>query len=283
MPSAARVTLFTVGGAVLAFGVGSVAITGLVLLSSHDVKANERFEFAGDHLTITSDGGGVHLRTGAAGVVAVDRTVTESIWGADPEWDLDQSESKLRLDTNCPVMYSVNCDGDYKVTIPAEVKSVTVRNSNGSVTVDEMQVDAFDLESDNGSIKVRDSSVTGLLKMSSDNGSINVDRSLADRIDASSDNGSMKLTLRNEPSAVKASSDNGSLRLTLPTGDRNYKLTADSDNGSKNVQDFENQLAVPDSPYTINLSSDNGSLRGYIVPDQAAPWPPAGGAAVPAP
>ncbi|MEU8137467.1 DUF4097 family beta strand repeat-containing protein [Streptodolium elevatio] len=270
MPSAARVTLFTVGGAVLAFGVGSVAITGLILVSSHDVWAAEQFEFAGDTLTITSDGGGVHLRPGAtAGSVNVDRRTTDSIWGADPEWDMDMTSGTLRLDTNCPPMYSVSCDGDYDVLVPPEVKYVKVRNTNGSVSIDRINALEFDLESDNGSIKVRDASA-GKFKLSSDNGSIRVANTWAWGVEATSDNGSINMTLKNAPDWVDASSDNGSLKVYVPADGTKYKLTADSDNGSTNVAE---DLKDDSSTRTLDLSSDNGSVTARRSPETGQPWP----------
>ncbi|WTW97229.1 DUF4097 domain-containing protein [Streptomycetaceae bacterium NBC_01309] len=270
MPSAARVTLFTVGGAVLAFGVGSVAITGLILLSSHDVAAQEQFEFVGNTLTVNSDGGGVHLKRGqTAGVVDVDRKTTDSIWGADPEWDMDKTDGVLRLDTNCPPMYSVNCDGDYDVFVPPEVTVVKVRNNNGSVSVDNMHLDLLDLGSDNGSIKIRNSS-SPVLKLSSDNGSISVNGTWAWQVSASSDNGSIRMTLKNEPDYVNASSDNGSLRVTVPAGTGTYNVTNDHDNGGGSVAAGLHDAA---SPRVLKLSSDNGSSRAYRGDEVQQPWP----------
>lgn len=254
MPSVAGVTLYTIGGVVLASGVGMTGYTGLMVLSSHDVSASQRFEISGDTLTVTSDGGGVHLKPGGvAGVVDVDRKTTDSINGAEPEWSM--KDGKLRLDTNCSNFINVMCDGSYDVMVPPEIKYVTVRNDNGSVTADHMKVNTFDLTSDNGSIKVRDS-VAGVLKLSSDNGSISVARSAADWVDAGSDNGSLGMTLTNEPHYVKASSDNGSLKVTLPRGEARYTVTADADNGSKSVD-----IPSETSERILDLSSDNGSLR----------------------
>lgn len=255
MPSVAGVTLYTIGGVVLASGIGMTGYTGLVVLSSHDVSASQRFEITGDRLTISSDGGGVHLKRGEVpGVVDVDRKTTESINGADPSWSM--KDGKLRLDTNCSQFINVMCDGSYDVLVPPEIKTVTVRNDNGSVSADGMKVDTFDLTSDNGSIKVRDSTA-GTLKLSSDNGSISVARTFADQVAASSDNGSLNMTLRNEPHYVKASSDNGSLKFAVPQGQSTYRITADADNGSKNVDIPSDDASVR----KLELSSDNGSLR----------------------
>ncbi|MCF2529923.1 DUF4097 family beta strand repeat-containing protein [Yinghuangia soli] len=253
MPSPSRVALFTVGGVVLAGAIGSAAFTGIVLLSAHDDKAHTQFTLTADTLVIESDGGGVKLVPGEPGVVNVDRTTTHAIRGAKPKWSM--AGDKLKLDTNCPMFFSVNCDGNYTVTVPAAVKVVTVRNNNGAIRAEGMHKD-LNLTSDNGSITVRDS--VGNLKMDSDNGSINVDRTWADRIEASSDNGSLKITLNNEPSWVKASSDNGSARLTLPQGDRVYKLKVDTDNGSKNTSGIKDSAA---SNFLLDVSSDNGSVR----------------------
>jgi hypothetical protein len=269
MPSPSRVALFTIGGVVLAGAIGSAAFTGIVLLSAHDDKARTQFVLTADTLVIESDGGGVKLVPGAPGVVNVDRTTTHAIRGAKPSWSM--TGDKLKLDTNCPMFFSVNCDGNYTVTVPAAVKIVTVRNNNGAIRAEGMHKD-LNLTSDNGSITVRDS--VGNLKLDSDNGSINVDRSWADRIEASSDNGSLKVTLNNEPSFVRGSSDNGSARVTLPKGDRVYKVRVDSDNGSQNADDIRHD---PASPYLIDISSDNGSVRVVYGPFgvSSPPLPPA--------
>ncbi|UGQ14366.1 DUF4097 domain-containing protein [Yinghuangia sp. ASG 101] len=267
MSSPMRVTLFTLGGALLVTGIGTAGYTGLVALSSHDVKASTEFDLPGNTLWITSDGGSVRLVRGEeTGKTSVDRTTTESIHGANPKWEM--TDGRLRLDTNCPGFMSVMCEGKYTVTVPRNVTTVTVRNDNGAVRAEGLTMDRFDLRSNNGSINVRDS--VGELKLQSDNGSISVNTSWADVIDAKSDNGSVKMTLQNEPQSVRAESDNGSVRVTVPESGTKYNVDAHTDNGSRNVQ---SNLHDPYSLRTLTLLSDNGSVKAQYGAYPPAPLP----------
>ncbi|MDI2128058.1 DUF4097 family beta strand repeat-containing protein [Yinghuangia seranimata] len=257
-----RVALFTVGGVVAAASIGTAAYIGLVAVSSHDVKGHNDFLFSGQTLTITSDGGEINLVPGDAGVIKVDRTTTESINGSDPEWEL--SNGKLRLDTNCPSFLNLFCDGKYDVQVPKGV-DIVVRDDNGSIHVNSLAQN-LDLRSDNGSIHVNDSRVDNL-RMESDNGSISVNRSFVQTLNASSDNGSFNAHLNSAPVFVKASSDNGSLKLYVPEGPETYKISASTDNGSKDIGSVR---TAPDGR-PVTLSSDNGSVKmGYWTPPPAA-------------
>lgn len=255
-----RVTVFSLGGILLLGAVGTGVLALLTLLSSHYVRASKDFTLADPTtLTIYSDGGGVHLTPSDKTVVHVDRKTTEAINGADPKWSMENG--KLTLDTNCSGFMALTCEGTYDVEVPRTVRTVVIRNDDGSISVDHMSATSFDLRSDNGSIKVRDS-VAADVKAESDNGSINVDRSWVTRVSTKSDNGSLKVALNNEPDSVRAEADNGSIRVRVPQTDpqhpRSYKLTLDSDNGSKDDGDV---LNFSDSPFPITLTSDNGSVR----------------------
>ncbi|NUS53463.1 MAG: DUF4097 family beta strand repeat protein [Streptomycetaceae bacterium] len=246
-----RTTLFAFGGVLLVGLIGSGALAGLVLASTHDVDSQKDFAFSGDQLKITTDGGSIHLVPGVAGNLHVDRTITDSIRGGNPTWKLEGTT--LALDTNCPSFMSITCDGDYTVSVPLGIP-ITVRGDNGSITADGMR-QQLDLRSNNGSIKVRDSS--GNLKLTSNNGSISVDRTVADRLDFSTDNGSLRATLLNAPTYVKGSSDNGSAKLYLPRGPEAYNVQLSASNGS----DKNNVRQDPMSPRLIDISSDNGSVK----------------------
>ncbi len=267
MSSPMRVTLFTLGGALLVAGIGTAGYTGLVALSAHDVKASRQFDLPGNTLWITSDGGSVKLVRGdETGKTSVNRTTTESIHGADPEWEM--TDGRLRLDTNCPGFMNVLCEGSYTVTVPRNVTTVTVRNDNGAVRAEGLTADRFDLRSDNGSIKVRDS--VGELKLESDNGSVSVETSWADTVDAKSDNGSIKVSLQNEPKSVRAESDNGSVRVTVPQSGARYVVDASTDNGSKNIPPT---MHDPYADRTLTLKSDNGSVKAQYGAYPPLPLP----------
>ncbi|NUP31368.1 MAG: hypothetical protein HOU01_06580, partial [Streptomycetaceae bacterium] len=70
-----RTTLFAFGGVLLVGLIGSGALAGLVLASTHDVDSQKDFAFSGDQLKITTDGGSIHLVPGVAGNLHVDRTI----------------------------------------------------------------------------------------------------------------------------------------------------------------------------------------------------------------
>ncbi|HSA52812.1 MAG TPA: DUF4097 family beta strand repeat-containing protein [Yinghuangia sp.] len=270
MSTPMRVALFSLGGVLLAGGIGTASYTGLLVLSSHDVKAETTFDLPGNSLWVTSDGGSVRLvRGNEPGKVHVNRTTTESIHGADPEWEM--VDGRLRLDTNCPGFMNVTCDGSYTVTVPRNVNTITVRSDNGAVRAEGLTAERFDLRSDNGAIKVRDS--VGHLTLESDNGSISVDTSWAETVEAKSDNGSVKMALENEPQSVRAESDNGSVRVTVPLSERRYSVDAKTDNGSQSVAKQPHDMHDPYSRFRLTLLSDNGSVKAQYGTYPPRPLP----------
>ncbi|WP_436772623.1 DUF4097 family beta strand repeat-containing protein [Yinghuangia sp. YIM S09857] len=253
MARPARIALFSISGALFAGLVGSAAFTGLVLLSSHDVSAATQFDLPGESLTVESDDGAVHLVPGEPGRVHVDRKTTESIRGADPEWSL--TDGILRLGTNCPSFFSVDCDGDYTVTVPPSVKTVKVRSGDGSISVRSLTAD-LDLRSEDGSMTVRDVRAA-TLRLATSDGSVSVSGTAADAVVVSSGDGGVSLTLTEPPAGVKASTGDGSLRLTLPrTGDA-YRTTVKVGDGSQSIQIKQD----PDATRTLDLSTGDGSVR----------------------
>ncbi|MEU8136801.1 DUF4097 family beta strand repeat-containing protein [Streptodolium elevatio] len=252
MARPARIALFSISGLLLAGMVGSAGFTGLVLLSSHDVAASTQFDLPGETLTIESDDGGLHLVPGEPGQVRVDRKTTESIRGADPEWSL--SEGTLRLTTNCPSFFTVDCDGDYTVAVPPTVKAVKVRSGDGSISVRGLAAD-IDLHSGDGSMKIRDVRA-GTLKLSTSDGSVSVAGTAATDLTVSSGDGGVGLTLTEPPMHVKASTGDGSLRLTLPRTEDAYRTSVKVGDGSQTIQIKQD----PDSPRTIELNTGDGSV-----------------------
>lgn len=257
MATPARITVFSITGLLFAGMVGSVSYSGLVLLSSHDLAASTQFDLPGDTLTIESDDGGVRLVRGEPGPLRVDRKTTESIRGADPEWSLQGGT--LRLETNCPTFFAVNCDGDYTVMVPPTVKTVKVRTGDGSISVRGLEAD-IDLYSGDGSVTVRDVRAA-TLKLSTGDGSVSVDRTAAGSVTASSGDGSVGLTLTEAPMHVKASTGDGSLRLTLPRTEDSYRTKISVGDGSQSIQIRQD----PDSPRTVELSSGDGSVRAQYA------------------
>lgn len=256
MARPARIALFSISGLLVAGLVGSAGFTGLVVLSSHDVAASTRFDLPGETLTIESDDGAVHLVPGGPGQVKVDRTTTESIRGADPEWSL--SEGTLRLTTDCPSFFTVDCDGDYTVAVPPAVKTVTVRSGDGSISVRGLTAD-IDLRSEDGSMSVRDVRA-GTLKLSTSDGSVSVSGTAAAQLTVSSGDGGVGMTLTEPPMRVKASTGDGSLRLTLPRTEDAYRTSVKVGDGSQSIRIKQD----PDSPRVIELSTGDGSVSaGY--------------------
>lgn len=134
---------------------------------------------------------------------------------------------------------------------------VTVRSSNGRITVDDSDADFFDLQtfnarvsvndvktranvlmrSTNGRLEIKDSVLFGMLDAATSNGTISVDGVSADDIRLKTSNGSIIGTLKGSMSdyAIESHTSNG--HNSLPDGTQGRKhLSAKTSNGSIRIR-----------------------------------------------
>jgi hypothetical protein len=255
MNKTARIALVSVGGVVTAGAIGMGVWSGLVLLSSHDVRAETSFGLTGSDLTISSDNGSVRLVVGEPGAIRVERKVTESIASAHPRWTL--VDNRLTLDSGCPSFVALNCDASYVVHVPGDL-ALTVRTDNGSIRATGF-TGALALTTDNGSITVRES--TGELRLRTDNGSVNTYDTRSPVISAATDNGSVNVRMAVAPTSVDVRTDNGDARVQVPPGPESYNVSVSTDNGNRTV----NVPQSSQSPNRIVARTDNGDVRVDVL------------------
>jgi putative adhesin len=244
-------TLLIVFGAVIAVGgILMAAWTGIVVLSSHDVRAEKSFRISSNDLIIDTDNGGVTIESGEAGVIEVKRKITDSISGPDPTWSLEGNRLKLRL--HCSALFGIACKGSYAVKVPLGLP-LTVSTDNGAIEASGLKQN-MKFSTDNGHVEVSDS--VGDLDIRTDNGGVDVTRTTANNVKATTDNGGVRLRFDNSPTTVQARTDNGGVRITVPNDGTRYKLDIKTDNGGRDID-------VPNDPtanHTISAHTDNGGI-----------------------
>ncbi|WP_406282998.1 DUF4097 family beta strand repeat-containing protein [Embleya sp. NBC_00896] len=227
------------------------AWTGIVLLSSHDIRDHQVFELAAtDKLIIDTDEGGVTLEPGEPGKVTVDRKITDSINGPDPTWSLEGNRLKLRV--NCPAAFGIGCDGSYRIKVPLDVP-LEVFTDNGGIDASGLRQD-MKFSTDNGHIAISDS-VAANLVLNTDNGGINLARVSTDRVRATTDNGGVRIRLDKAPTEVTVRTDNGGVHVTVPEDDNTYRVDVDIDNGAPHLIDSDSR-----SNRSITVRTDNGGV-----------------------
>lgn len=157
----------------------------------------------------------------------------------------------LELANTCPILGSEWCWVNYTIELPRDLDvivdaddRVTVRNVAGDVRID----------TDNGRATL--SSISGAVSVDADNGRVEGTNLSGATADVRADNGRVELTFSEPPDLVVAESDNGSIDIAVPPIDGAYRVEADTDNGSQNI-DIAND---PESSRVIRVRSDNGSV-----------------------
>ncbi|MYW00458.1 DUF4097 family beta strand repeat-containing protein [Streptomyces sp. SID3343] len=245
-----RTLLIVFGVVITAGGILLAAWVGIILLSSHDVRAEKTFQLTSNDLVIDADNGGVTIEPGASGVIEVRRKVTDSIDGPDPTWSLEGNRLKLRL--HCSTFFGFSCDGSYAIKVPLGLP-LTVATDDGGVNVSGLRQN-MKITTDNGHIDISDS--VGDLTMRTDNGGIDVTRTTANTVKATTDNGGVRLRFDNSPTAVDARTDNGGVKITVPDDGTDYEVGVKTGNGGKDVG-LDN---VRGSTHKITVQTDNGGV-----------------------
>lgn len=157
----------------------------------------------------------------------------------------------LELANTCPNFGSEWCWVNYTIEVPRDLDvvvdaddRVTVRNVDGDVHIDV----------DNGRATLL--SIGGAISVDADNGRVEGSNLSGPTADVSADNGRVELMFSEPPDLVVAESDNGSIDVAVPPVDGAYRVEADTDNGSQNI-DIAND---PESSRVIRVRSSNGSV-----------------------
>lgn len=228
------------------FAVAGIAIGGL---SSCGLVKGETYE---DDSALSGKITSVRLDNGSGGVTVngVPDGGTPSLHrkieyrGDKPEGATHRIENGELILGGCGDRCSVN----YTVDVPAGIP-ITGEVSSGSVHL--ARVGSVKVTTSSGRVEMN--GVTGTVEVKTSNGRITGDGLKSDRIKAETSNGRIALT-PDTPADVSARTSNGDVTLTMPQAQ--YRVTAESNNGDKNI-DVAND---PSGRYELGVRTSNGDI-----------------------
>ena len=154
---------------------------------------------------------------------------------------------------------------NYKIRLPKDVTVARVKNSNGSISLNEVSGDA-EAATSNGRVSIFN--VDGIVKARSSNGTIEISgvRGLAG---TRTSNGSIKAEIPALPDDIEVKTSNGSIDVKIDPG-INADITASTSNGSVNYQGLEFSSIRQEETYLegrigrgghqLIMSTSNGSI-----------------------
>ncbi|MFE0688347.1 DUF4097 family beta strand repeat-containing protein [Streptomyces xiamenensis] len=242
------VTVLAAGTAVLLAG-----LTGCSQQTHDGAAEHAAFGVEGGTLTVEAGGSDVLLvpDPGLSGEIGVTRWFTASkVSGTtDADWQMDGDTLTLRVTCDG---FVTTCDIRHEITVPADL-AVTLRGSNGAIEAAGFSA-PLDLESDNGSVTVRDIGAPSL-RLASHNGKVSGSGLDVPLITADTHNGGVTLALTTVPEEVAVTSHNGGVDLTVPAAGT-YRVDTDTHNGFVDVDAPHSA----DAAARIGISTHNGAI-----------------------
>ncbi|MFJ2775365.1 MULTISPECIES: DUF4097 family beta strand repeat-containing protein [unclassified Kitasatospora] len=182
----------------------------------------------------------LHGRAGAD-TVSVHRSV---------DYSGDKPGTTVTVENGALVLHGCgrHCSVGYTVELPAGLP-ISGQTSNGAISLS--QVGQVNVSTTNGGITL--DGVAGPAEVRTTNGAIKGTGLNGDHVQAETSNGRIDLTpVRAQD--VKAKTSNGGIALTVPADA--YKVSADTDNGSKNIGVGND----PNGRYRLDLRTSNGGI-----------------------
>ncbi|WP_329616580.1 DUF4097 domain-containing protein [Streptomyces brevispora] len=240
-------SLTALGGAALV----ALVATGCGNTDVADAPVEKKsFAYSGKSLTVNSDSSDLELVPADIKEIQVERQVSGSVPGSNPDlvWKLDGDTLTLKL--KCTGI-SVNCKARYSVKVPRDI-ALTVGNDNGLIRATGFTT-GLRAKTDNGEVRLKDMSGAEL-DLESDNGRIDGEGISAKSVTARTDNGEVRLNFTAVPDLVEAQSHDGGIRLGLPKA--MYKVDTSAEKGDITVD-------VPqadNSTHVVTASTRNGDI-----------------------
>ncbi|MFI1018827.1 DUF4097 family beta strand repeat-containing protein [Streptomyces sp. NPDC020965] len=228
------------------YAAASISVGGL---SACNLTKGETFEddttLSGKvtSVRIENGSGGVTLRgTEGGGALALERSIEYK--DDKPSGETHRVEDGVLVLGGC----GSRCSVRYTVDVPVGV-GVSGKTSSGAVRLS--KVGAVKVSTNSGRIEM--DGVSGSVDVRTSNGRI-TGRGLAGReIEAETSNGAIELTPKT-PQSIRAKTSNGDITLTLPAAQ--YQVSADSNNGDKNIGITHD----PGGEFRLGLTSGNGDI-----------------------
>lgn len=196
---------------------------------------------------VMSDSGEVEIRTGADGEVKVDRRLH---WYSDkPKVDETWDGTTFKVVSDC----SGNCGIDYVITVPPNV-SVLLDMDSGSGTVSNV-TGTVEATLDSGDLDLIGLSNT--LTVTTSSGNLDGSRLTSKNVTLNVDSGDIDIAFAEAPTLLALEAESGNIDVKVPVSPDGYKVTADADSGSTDIEVTKNDL----STHVITASVDSGDVR----------------------
>lgn len=235
-------------------GWGTYSVVGVLAHDEYGTRSKYPIDDV-DRLVVDGDNGSVSVAAGDVDEVVVKAEISDGWKRSDVSQEVVDGE--LRLDVECPVMFSMWCGVDYTVTVPTELASrlpVDIDWSNGRIEVSDVD-GPITIGGHNGAIEVND--VRGKLRIDGSNGRITATGVSSSVVEADSHNGAIDLEFVRSPDRVVAKTSNGSVDVAVPDeAGVTYDVELETTNGDPH-QDVAHD---PRSDRTIALRTHNGDV-----------------------
>lgn len=239
--SPASRTLLTVIGTI-----ATVLIFGGLVLGASLVKRDTRVATAdveiGDvaQLVINAGAADVRLVEGEEGMVRIRARITSGLRKTD--YQLGRKDNEIKIVSTCQTWLSPGCGVSATLEVPKGMP-VVVKTTSGDVKADSLA---------EGSLTVRSSE-----------GDVTVEALRVDELDASTDSGNIRATFATQPYGLKATTHSGDIHATVPAGKRKYAVVASSKSGNIANSldgDVASRISAGDAGF-VRAITDSGDIR----------------------
>lgn len=198
-------------------------------------------------IEVESDSGEVEIKPGAAGQVAVERTL--KWYNTKPTVNETWNGTTLKIVSDC----TGNCGIDYVITVPPEV-SVLLDIDSGNAKLRDV-TGTVDATLDSGDLEFSGLSNTVNVTMSS--GNLDASQMTSDNVNLSVSSGDIDITFAEAPTLLDLEADSGNIDVKVPAAPDGYKVTTEVDSGESSIDVTRNDA----STHAINANVDSGDVR----------------------
>lgn len=183
-------------------------------------------------LTIDLAGGGLGLKPGLPGQIAVEMELTWAL--AKPRVVQSYEGGTLRVRLMCPTGVA-GCHASLTVSVPPDTP-VQAESASGNVNASDLTGDV-NLLAHSGDVRILNS--VGRVDVISESGDVDVTGAASRVVNVRSDSGDVFVACERPPTSVVAKTTSGNVLVTVPAGSH-YRLIRDTMSGTKSgtVNDF---------------------------------------------
>jgi hypothetical protein len=251
--------LFGVGLALTVALVGSSGLVAVNAMARQTVQEEHTHAFHGAALSVDVAVGEVQIVPGKPGEITVRRRLTYGLQRPWVEERVDDNTFRVS-DRDCAAPQAFPCHIRWLLQVPREL-FVEVHTRDGAITVSGLS-GTVKLTSESGAVKALAPSGP-LVTLRSHDGMVTAANASSAQVVATSDNRAVSLTFRLPPSLVVARSQAGPVGVLLPDGDDAYRISAQTQGGSRTVTARND----PEAHRRIDIRSIRGDISVLQSPE----------------